>query len=109
VTKLSIVRGGGLAGVAVGTVLSSSALPREDAGLLDEKIARSGLLGMTAESGGGAARHADEMQYELTVEGPHGSHSVRAREGALPDEVRSLIEWAETRPEREQRIVSAGG
>jgi hypothetical protein len=95
--------------MAVGTVLSSSELPPDDAGLLDDKIAGSGLLGMSATAGADApAPHPDEMQYELTVEGPAGSHTVRAREGALPDGVRSLIEWAEARPERERRIVPPG-
>jgi hypothetical protein len=106
--RLSVVRGGGLAGMVTRTDLDSAALPPGEAGALGEKVEQSGLLSMPQEPAAGPS-HPDELQYELTVDHDGGSHTVRMPEGALPDEVRSLIEWADSRPERERRIVPPGG
>jgi emfourin len=106
--KLSVKRGGGLAGIATRTELESAALPPAEAQALDEKVSESGLLSMPPQPATPPS-HPDELQYELTVDRDGDSHTVRLPEGALPDEVRSLIEWADARPEREQRIVPPGG
>jgi hypothetical protein len=106
--KLSVKRGGGLAGIATRTDLSSTSLPPAEARRLDEKVSESGLLSMTPQPESSPAR-PDELQYELTVDLDGDSHTVRLSEGALPDPVRSLIEWADARPERKHRIVPPGG
>jgi hypothetical protein len=92
--KLSVVRGGGIAGMTTRTELSSESLPPADARALEQKVAGSGLLDMPSEPAPRAAT-PDEFQYELTVDHDAGSHTVRVPEGDLPDGVRSLIEWAE--------------
>jgi hypothetical protein len=106
--KLSIKRGGGLAGITTRTELESAALPPADARALDEKVSESGLMSMPPEPPPSPS-HPDEQLYEVSVDREGGSHTVRLPEGALPDEVRSLIEWADSRPERQQRIVPPGG
>jgi hypothetical protein len=106
--KLSVVRGGGLAGMATETELASSALPPEEAHVLGEKVEQSGLLNLASDQASKPS-HPDEFQYELTVDHDGGSHTVRLPEGALPDGVRSLFEWADARPEGERRIVPPGG
>src|SRR5262249_11364550 len=101
--KLTIVRGGGLAGMVTRTELSSDALPVEEASRLREMIQQSGLLALpqviTSEE-----RHPDQLQYELTVEDAGQQRTVRVSESALPESVRSLIAWVDSVPQRQDRI-----
>jgi Emfourin len=101
--KLTIVRGGGLAGMVTSTELSSDALPVEEASRLREMIQQAGLLALpqtiTSEE-----RYPDQLQYELTVEDDGQQHTVRVSESALPESVRSLIAWVDSVPQRQDRI-----
>jgi hypothetical protein len=106
--KLSIVRGGGLAGMVTRTELASEALSEDDARKLREKVEQAGLLAMP-ESLPPAEAHPDELNYELTVEHEGRERTVRLSESTLPEEVRSLIAWADSVPEREHRIEPPGG
>jgi hypothetical protein len=92
--KLSVVSGGGIAGIMTRTEVSSASLSPADARVLEQKVAESGLLEMPLEPARQTSQ-PDELQYELTVEHDEGSHTVRVPEGDLPDGVRSLIQWAE--------------
>jgi hypothetical protein len=90
--KLSVVRGGGLAGTVVKTELSSGDLSPEDAGKLHELVRDAGLLeGGEEES---SPSRPDELAYELTVEHGGRSHTVNLTESTMPEAVRSLISWS---------------
>jgi hypothetical protein len=101
--KVTIVKGGGIAGLATRTELATDALSPDDATALREKVAESGVLEATSPERRGAA-FPDEQQYELTVEHKGESHTVRLGESDLPDSVRSLINWTESHPERKEEI-----
>jgi hypothetical protein len=94
--RLSIVRGGGLAGVARRTELTSEALPEDAARALEARASA-----VVPDAGGeAAARTPDEMLYEVCVERAEGTTTVRYTDATLPEEVRALIAWADGRPER---------
>jgi hypothetical protein len=105
--KVTIVKGGGIAGVTTRTELASDALSPDDAAALRDKVAESGVLD-TATPAADEPAYPDAQQYELTVDHDGGSHTVRLGEGDLSDPVRSLIAWTEAHPERRERIERAG-
>jgi hypothetical protein len=101
--KLSIVRGGGVAGFATRTEVSTDSLPPEQSRVLEEKVKQSGLRKLP-EDAPAATRHPDDLLYEISVEDPAGVHTVRLSDSSTPDSVRSLIEWADSVSQRGPRI-----
>ena len=94
--KLSIVRGGGLAGVARRTELTTDALPEDAARALEAHAAA--VVPLPAARG--PRRAPDEMLYAVRVEGPEGTTEAHYTDSTLPEDVRALIAWADGRPER---------
>jgi len=94
--KVSIVRGGGLAGVVRRTELATDALPEDAARILEAHAAAVVPL----PAAGGARRAPDEMLYAVRVEGPEGTTEAHYTDATLPEDVRALIAWADGRPER---------
>jgi hypothetical protein len=92
--KLSIVRGGGLAGIARRTEITSDALPPDAAQALAAQVSAVVPVPPAAE------RTPDEMLYIVCVDGPDGTTEARYTDANLPEEVRTLIAWADGRPER---------
>jgi hypothetical protein len=106
--KVSIVRGGGVAGVTTLTELDEGALSIDDAKAFRAKLADAQAdLGTAGE--GSASRHPDELQYELTLANGETTRTLRAGETTLPEHVRSLIAWVDTHPERTTRVLPPGG
>jgi hypothetical protein len=105
--KLSVVRGGGLAGMVKRTELASDALSAEDADKLHRKVEQAGLL-ESAEAPEAEPAHPDELSYEVTIEQEGRQHTVRAPESALPDAVRALVDWADSLPEGKTTIQPPG-
>jgi hypothetical protein len=101
--KLSVIRGGGLAGIATRTELVSDGLPPETARTLREQVAESGLRALRAPTPAPEAA-PDDLQYEITLEDEGARHVVRLADGALPDPVRALISWLDSVPERDEGI-----
>jgi hypothetical protein len=102
--KLTIVRGGGLAGITRQTELASDVLPTDEAAMLH------GLVECAERLGDEAPReaprgHPDEMSYEVSIEHEGRTTTQRFTEQTLPESVRSLIAWVDARPERRQSIV----
>jgi hypothetical protein len=95
--KLTITRGGGLAGLTRQTELASDELPPGEAARLHEQVEAAGLLGEAAPKEAPPA-HPDEMSYELTVEDQGRTRTQRFTEQTLPESVRSLIAWADSKP-----------
>ena len=102
--KLTVVRGGGLAGLASQAELSADALPPAEAAKLSELVDGAGLLA-EAEPREAPPAHPDEMSYEVSVEQEGHARTLRFTEQTLPDSVRSLIEWVDSRPEHRKSIV----
>ena len=101
--KLTITRGGGLAGITRQTELASDALPDDDAATLHDQVAGAEWLHEEAREAPGV--HPDEMSYEVTVEHEGRTTTQRFTEQTLPESLRSLIAWVDSRPERSQSIV----
>jgi hypothetical protein len=101
--KLTITRGGGLAGITRQTELASDALPDDDAATLHDQVAGAEWLHEEAREAPGV--HPDEMSYEVTVEHEGRTTTQRFTEQTLPESLRSLIAWVDGRPERSQSIV----
>jgi len=102
--KLTILRGGGLAGITRQTELASEALPPNEATKLHELVEGAGLLGEAAPREAPPG-HPDEMSYEVIVEHEGEARTQRFTEQTLPDPVRRLIASIDARPERSQSIV----
>lgn len=96
--KVSITRGGGLAGVPIRTELSTDELPADAARALEEHARAIA----PAEPPGG--RSPDEMSYTVVVESEDGRREAHYTDGTLPDDVRALVAWADERPERREEI-----
>ena len=92
--KVSITRGGGLAGVATRTQLATDALPKEACERLRE------LASAVAPADEAAARHPDETHYKVEVDGVTATHT----ETTLPEPVRALIDFVSERPERQDAL-----
>ena len=101
--KLSVVRGGGLAGIVTQTELVSDDLSPEDAKTLHEKVRDAGVFELH-EAPPSPPSHPDELSYELTAEHEGRTHTVNLTESTMPEPVRSLIAWSDSVPERRMRI-----
>jgi len=102
--KLTITRGGGLAGLTRETALASDTLPPDQVAKLHELVDGAGLLGDAARREAPPV-HPDELGYEVTVEHDGRTSTQRFTEQTLPDSVRSLIGWVDSRPEHRQSIL----
>ena len=105
--KVSIVRGGGLAGLVKTTTVDTDALSAEDAHRLREKVDQAGIFELPGELTP-HGQQKDRFSYALTVKDAEREHTVLASEEALPARVHSLVSWLGTVPEREDRIERAG-
>jgi hypothetical protein len=102
--KLTIVRGGGLAGITRQTELASEVLSADEAAELHDLVEGAEWLG------GDAPReeppgHPDALSYEVSVEHQGRTTTRRFTEQTLPEPLRLLIAWVDSRPERRQSIV----
>jgi emfourin len=101
--KVSIVRGGGVAGFATRTEVSTDSLPPDESRALEDKVNQSGLRELP-EDASAATRHPDDLLYEVSVEDAGSVHTVRLSESATPDSIRSLIEWVDSVSEHGPKI-----
>jgi Emfourin len=99
--NVSIVRGGGLAGVATRTVLATDSLPADAATELRE---RAGVVGAVEDVA--RERGPDETLYSVEIEDDDGRGRVaRYSEWTLPEDVRRLIAFVDERPESRMEFV----
>jgi hypothetical protein len=103
--KLTIVRGGGVAGLTRQTELASETLPPPEAAKLGELIESAELLGSSGSQETPPPAHADETSYEVRVEQQGRTTTRRFTEQTLPEPVRLLIAWVDSRPQRRSSIV----
>ncbi len=107
VMKVSIVRGGGLAGLVTTTTADSASLAPEDARTLRAKVEEAGLLDLP-ERIGGPTRQPDQFTYKLTVEDQGRTHTVYVSEENLPEPLDSFISWVSSIPGRQEQIGPPG-
>ena len=96
--KLSITRGGGLAGIPVQTEIASDELPPDAAQALAEHA--KAIVPAAAPR----SRSPDEMLYTVRLEAGDGVREEHYSDSTLPEDVRALIAWADARPEKREEI-----
>jgi hypothetical protein len=102
--KVTIVRGGGIAGFATRTELDSFALSPAVAEEMARAVERAGIRNVPEPTAG--SRWPDSLLYEIVVEDGRERRAQRFSEETLPEEVRSLVEWIDARPERVDSVVT---
>jgi hypothetical protein len=98
--KVSIIRGGGIGGIATRTQLASEELPAAEGKRLEELASA-----VAPASDAGGASHPDETLYKVIVNGVTATHT----ETTLPEPVRALIDFVSERPERQDGLVKPKG
>lgn len=106
--KVSVVQGGGLAGLVRTTSVDSDSMPADQAAAFEDAVGRAGAFDLPATLGSSVAR-PDEFIYEVTVDDGRRRHTVRARRDALSAGLRSLISWVQSAPGRSERYDPPGG
>jgi hypothetical protein len=101
--KVTIVRGGGVAGFVTRTELNTDALSRQDAEALAHEVAKAGIQDLREPPAMGS-RHPDSLLYEIVLEDDGDRRTLRFSEETLPEEVRSLVAWIDSRPERTDSV-----
>jgi hypothetical protein len=102
--KISVVRGGGLAGVARQTTLDDADLPPDAAAELREKAAAARGVEPIASA---PPPTPGETLYEVTLSDGE-ERTARFRDMNLPDPVRQLVEWVDGRPEQKTEFLPPG-
>jgi hypothetical protein len=101
---VSVVRGGGIAGISTRTTLVGDDLPGHEVETLSRLVQQAGLV--RGAAAGSAAGGADQQLYEVEVVDDAGRVSARFGEEDLPDEVRELVAWIDARPERSRQLLT---
>jgi len=110
--RVSVVRGGGLAGLVQTTTADSETLAPGDAETLRRKVEEAGFFDLPAGDGPaeeGPPAGADRFAYAVTVEDAERAHTVRRGEPDLPDGIRALVEWLSSVPGRRESLAPPGG
>jgi hypothetical protein len=102
--KVSVVRGGGLAGLVTSTELDSADLATAEADALRTAVDRARSAHVPPPPGPGMP---DRFGYEVRVEDDAGTETLRARE-PVPDPMRELIIFVQESPARKRRTGPPG-
>jgi hypothetical protein len=105
--KVSVVRGGGLAGVVETTIADSGRLSAGDAARLRRKVDEAGFFELTGDAARSGSA-ADRFHYAVTVEDGDRAHTVRRAEADVPDGLEALIDWVRTVPGAETGMAPPG-
>jgi hypothetical protein len=92
ISKVSMVREGGFAGVARSTEVDVAALPPDEAGRLTRLVEAARFFELPAVVPT-PRQGADRFVYRVTVEGDGRRHSVRVADGAVPEALQPLIDY----------------
>jgi galactose-1-phosphate uridylyltransferase len=111
--RVSITRGGGLAGLVITTAVDTSTLTEKDAATLREMVRAANLEHVVPSSTSAAipdeqTYEIDEQTYEITVESEEISRTVVMSERDLTAAIRSLMAWVESVPGHERTIRPPG-
>ena len=107
--RVSVARGGGLAGVVETTTADSERLSAADAALLRSKVAEARFFDLPGEVDGAASPGGgDRFLYAVTVEDTDRTHTVRRGEPDLPEALGALISWVSSIPGAESGVSAPG-
>jgi Emfourin len=105
--RVSVVRGGGLGGLARTTTADTDRLAPADRQELAALVRQAGLLDAPAPASPGEPE-PDRFTYTVTVEDQGHERRARFSERSLPGEVRNLINWVGTASGHEESIEPPG-
>ena len=100
--KLTIIRAGGIAGIIARTELDAKALPKSAAQAFAGEVARANLDGQPAPPAKAPTPDAQLYEINLVRSGP--TITVRYTDDSMPEDVRLLVAWVDSRPERVESI-----
>jgi hypothetical protein len=103
--KVSVVSGGGFAGLVMTTSVDSAVLAPEDAATLRAKVRAARLDEPPATD---PTRQPDAPTRQITVEDDGRRSTVNLDDRDLSPAVRSLISWIEAQPTRQETIEPPG-
>jgi hypothetical protein len=90
--KVTLVQSGGFAGLRVGKIADTEALPTGDAKQLKDLVEAAGFFDL-AERIGFPPKHADRFHYRIGVEDGSRQKTVLVSEEALSDQLKALVHW----------------
>jgi hypothetical protein len=90
--RISFERTGGFAGISKIKTIDTASLPPNEASLLPTLVEAADFFNLP-ENIPSSAPGGDRFQYTVTVEDNGQQHTVTVSEGALPGQLRPLIEW----------------
>ena len=97
--KITFERTGGFAGRKLSASFDSESLSPGQAWRLNRLIEECRFFQLPVRLEEPSPR-PDRFLYRLTVESRNGAHTVQASEGAVPPEMRPLLEWLTTAARR---------
>lgn len=89
---VDFTRTGGFAGITRTFNLSSNSLTESDGQELTRLIRNARFFDLPAEIRS-TDQAADRFQYRITISTDEGIHSVLVDEGAIPEQLRPLVDW----------------
>jgi len=105
--KVSVVRGGGLAGLVQTTTADSETLAPDDADRLRRTVDEAGFFDLPGDAPP-SGRGPDRFHYAVTVEDDNRTHTVRRAEPDLPQELSALIDLVTSVPGRRDHLAPPG-
>ena len=106
--KVSIVRGGGLAGMVTTTSLDTDDLTAHDAATLRAKVDQAEVHQSHRRGTETTPTQPDRFSYELTIEDNDKRQTLRIRDQDLSPELNDLITWVHNSPARRQKVRPPG-
>jgi hypothetical protein len=106
--KISIVRGGGLAGMVTVTSLDTHDLTGPDAAALRAKVDQAAAVQPHRRGAEATPPQPDRFSYELTIEDRDKRQTLRVRDQDLSPELHDLITWVQKSPARRQEVRPPG-
>lgn len=104
--KLTIRRGGGIAGIVARTELDQNALPKPDAETFAGQVERARIR--ERNDAPATTPWPDSQLYEITLEESGPPVNVHFTDETLPEDVSRLLAWVDARPERIESIELPG-
>jgi emfourin len=106
--KISIVRGGGLAGMVTTTSLDTDDLTGPDKAALRAKVDQAAVHQSHRRGTERTPTQPDRFSYELTIEDNGRRQTLRIRDQDLSPELHDLITWVQNSPARRQEVRPPG-
>src|ERR1700676_3279526 len=90
--RILFKRSGGFAGISQTKSISTDQMPAEEAQKVTSLVQQAGFFALppVIES---TQPGADRFQYQISVDGEQGAHSVQVDESAVPPSLQPLLDW----------------